>query len=284
MPNGSKGSNGRFMLVASLASVMWLAGCGTATRAPIIDLSATPPSSSPAPVRTVGQSATQASNGSYLVQPGDTLYSIARAHGISVEALASWNQVTDPGQLQVGQVLVVKRPSAATTVKPVPATTPPPSPTQPVSPKKATTPVVQTTPSIAPKPTPEPAPVSPDAKAIQWTWPASGRIIQTFDATSKGIDISGAAGDPVRAAADGKVMYSGNGVRGLGNLLIINHQNSFITAYAHNRKLLVKTGQEVKGGTQIAEIGQTDTTSPRLHFEVRRQGTPVNPLQYLPPR
>jgi len=284
MPNGS---NGRFILAASLTSVMWLAGCGTATRAPIIDLSASPPSGgSPAPVRTVEQSATQASNdnGSYLVKPGDTLYSIARAHGVSVDALASWNQVTDPGQLQVGQILVVTRPSASTAVKPAPATTPPPSPTQPAPPERAATPVVQTAPSIAPKPAPEPIPVSPDAKAIQWSWPASGRIIQTFDATSKGIDISGAAGDPVRAAADGKVMYSGNGVRGLGNLLIINHQNSFITAYAHNRTLLVKTGQEVKGGTQIAEIGQTDTTSPRLHFEVRRQGTPVNPLQYLPPR
>ncbi|CFE01893.1 peptidase [Bordetella pertussis] len=86
------------------------------------------------------------------------------------------------------------------------------------------------------------------------------------------------------AAADGKVMYSGNGVRGLGNLIIINHQNGFITAYAHNRALLVKTGQNVKRGAKIAEIGETDTTSPRLHFEIRRQGTPVDPMQYLPPR
>jgi len=119
---------------------------------------------------------------------------------------------------------------------------------------------------------------------ITWAWPASGQIIQPFSARSKGIDIAGNPGDPVYAAADGMVTYSGNGVRGLGNLVIINHQNGFITAYAHNRTLLVQPGQEIKRGTKIAEIGQTDTTSPRLHFEIRRKGTPVDPLQYLPPR
>ncbi len=121
-----------------------------------------------------------------------------------------------------------------------------------------------------------------DAGVINWAWPAGGQIMQGFNNNSKGIDIAGALGDPVNAAADGKVMYSGNGVRGLGNLIIVNHQNGFITAYAHNRTLLVKTGQDVKRGAKIAEIGQSDTTSPRLHFEIRRQGTPVDPMQYLP--
>src|SRR3546814_19731169 len=107
--------------------------------------------------------------------------------------------------------------------------------------------------------------------------------MQTFNSSTKCIDSGGALGDPVAAAADGKVMYSGNGVRGLGNLIIINHQNGFITAYEHNQTLLVKTGQTVKRGAKIAEVGQTDTTSPRLHFENRRQGTPVDPQQYLPP-
>ncbi len=123
-----------------------------------------------------------------------------------------------------------------------------------------------------------------DASLISWDWPAKGKIIQGFTPTTKGIDIAGNAGDPVVAAADGKVMYAGNGVRGLGNLVIVNHDNGFITAYAHNRSLLVKAGQEVKKGTKIAEMGQTDTTSVRLHFEVRRQGTPVDPLSYLPAR
>jgi len=123
-----------------------------------------------------------------------------------------------------------------------------------------------------------------DANLISWGWPASGPVTQTFTTATKGIDISGSLGAPVVAAADGKVMYSGNGVRGLGNLIIINHSNGFITAYAHNQTLLAKTGEAVKRGAKIAEIGQTDTTSPRLHFEIRRQGTPLDPLEYLPAR
>jgi lipoprotein NlpD len=128
--------------------------------------------------------------------------------------------------------------------------------------------------------------VSPaaDAGLISWGWPANGKVIQGFTQATKGIDIAGNAGDAIEAAANGKVMYSGNGVRGLGNLIIVNHDNGFITAYAHNRTLLVKTGQEVKKGTKIAEMGQSDAASVRLHFEVRRQGTPVDPLQYLPNR
>jgi lipoprotein NlpD len=109
-------------------------------------------------------------------------------------------------------------------------------------------------------------------------------VIQGFTPTTKGIDIAGNAGDEIEAAANGIVMYSGNGVRGLGNLIIVNHDNGFITAYAHNRTLLVKKDQVVKKGTKIAEMGQTDAASVRLHFEVRRQGTPVDPLQYLPSR
>ncbi|MDQ6217529.1 murein hydrolase activator EnvC family protein, partial [Achromobacter insolitus] len=120
------------------------------------------------------------------------------------------------------------------------------------------------------------------AAVINWAWPASGQIVQGFNSSTKGIDIAGALGDPVTAAADGLVKYSGNGVRGLGNLIIVEHQNGFITAYAHNRAVLVKTGQTVKRGAKIAELGQSDTTSPRLHFEIRRQGQPVDPMQYLP--
>lgn len=111
-----------------------------------------------------------------------------------------------------------------------------------------------------------------------------GKIIQGFTSNTKGIDIEGQAGAPVLAAADGKVLYAGNGVRGLGNLILLGHSNGFITAYAHNQTLLVKTGSAVKKGVKVATIGQTDTTSPRLHFEVRRSGTPVNPLSYLPAR
>jgi len=195
----------------------------------------------------------------YVVKPGDTLYGIARTAGIGVDALARSNQIIDPAQLRVGQVLVLTdSPRAAAVAAPAP-------------------------PAMAVAREPKPAPDTAGPPGV-WGWPASGDIIQSFSAATKGIDIAGVPGEPVRAAADGKVAYSGNGVRGLGNLIILNHANGFISAYAHNRTLLVKAGQTVKRGTQIAEIGQTDTSSPRLHFEMRRQGTPVNPLQYLPKR
>ncbi len=121
-----------------------------------------------------------------------------------------------------------------------------------------------------------------DANLITWGWPLKGKIIQGFNSNTKGIDIEGKLGDPVLAAADGKVMYAGNGVRGLGNLVLLGHSSGFITAYAHNQKLLVKTGETVRKGSKIAIVGQSDTTSPRLHFEIRRKGNPVNPLSYLP--
>src|SRR5699024_7140049 len=121
-----------------------------------------------------------------------------------------------------------------------------------------------------------------DAGKIDWGWPVKGKIIQQFNASTKGIDIEGNLGDPVIAAASGQVVYAGNGVRGRGTLLLSGQSDGFMTAYAHNEKLLAKAGQEIKKGEQSATLGQSDTTSPRLHFEIRRRGTPVNPLSYLP--
>jgi lipoprotein NlpD len=116
-------------------------------------------------------------------------------------------------------------------------------------------------------------------------WPLAGKVIDKFDEKrNKGIDISGREGDPVVAASDGSVVYSGSGLRGYGNLVIVKHNDDFISAYAHNRQILVKQGQVVKRGQRIAEVGMTDATSPKLHFEIRRGGKPVDPLQYLPPR
>ena len=256
--------------LAGIFSLALLAGCSfTKNRAPVVDLSNQPAAAQP--------------GGTYVVKPGDTLYQIARVNNVDVNELKRWNNISDPTQLAVGQVLKLSGSGAAT----APAATPAPAPVaeakpiplgEPETPPAATTPPAQTP---APVPTP---PRASDATLISWGWPSSGPVTQTFNSSTKGINIGGALGDPVAAAADGKVMYSGNGVRGLGNLIIINHQNGFITAYAHNQKLLVKTGQTVKRGAKIAEVGQTDTTSPRLHFEIRRQGTPVDPLQYLPPR
>lgn len=133
----------------------------------------------------------------------------------------------------------------------------------------------------------------PDSKAassteaavegVTWSWPAAGKVVGNFSQT-KGVDIAGKAGDPVQAAADGKVVYSGSGLRGYGQLVIIKHNGTFLSAYAHNQKILVKEGQSVKRGQKIAEMGNTDSDSVKLHFEVRRQGKPVEPLEFLPKR
>ncbi|CAB3822365.1 MAG: peptidoglycan DD-metalloendopeptidase family protein [Achromobacter pulmonis] len=258
----------RPVFVAGVLSLAILAGCASkGTRAPVVDL-------------TGGQPSAVQSGGSYVVKPGDTLYKIARANNVDVENIKRWNNLSDPNQISVGQVLKMSGASgSAAQPAPIASSKPQPRPLDQPDDTSAT--------ATASLPPPAPAESKPttraaDAGVINWTWPANGQIMQGFNNNSKGIDIVGALGDPVNAAADGKVMYSGNGVRGLGNLIIVNHQNGFITAYAHNRTLLVKTGQDVKRGAKIAEIGQSDTTSPRLHFEIRRQGTPVDPMQYLP--
>ena len=261
----------RPLFIAGALSLAILAGCASkGTRAPVVDMTNGQPASTGQP------------GGSYVVKPGDTLYKIARANNVDIESVKRWNNLSDPNQISVGQVLKMSG-GASTGAQPAPIASAKPQPRpldQPETPV-ATNPPPDATPAPAPvdvKPTPRAA----DASVINWAWPANGALVQTFNASSKGIDISGALGDPITAAADGLVKYSGNGVRGLGNLIIVEHQNGFITAYAHNRSLLVKTGQNVKRGAKIAELGQSDTTSPRLHFEIRRQGTPVDPMQYLP--
>lgn len=258
-----------------------LAGCSTSSQqAPITDLSA-------GSTGTVAPSSQARAAGSYTVKAGDTLYKIARAHNVSVQELAAANQILDPAQLRVGQSLaipggvgaagsqtidtgtqvVVAPVDVGTGVQPTPA----------AKPKEST----EVKPSAS---TESGAPRASDADLINWGWPTQGKIIQSFTPSSKGIDLEGRVGEPVVAAADGKVMYAGNGVRGLGNLILLGHSDGFITAYAHNDALLVKTGEEVKKGQKIATLGQSEASSPRLHFEIRRRGTPVNPMSYLPKR
>jgi lipoprotein NlpD len=156
---------------------------------------------------------------------------------------------------------------------------------KPVTAQTASAPPVVTTPTTtSTTPTPAPAAVTTSANAtdgLNWAWPANGKVIGNF-AQTKGVDIGGQAGDAVLAAADGRVVYTGNSLRGYGNLVIIKHNANYLTAYAHNRKILVKEQQEVKRGAKIAEMGKTDSEVVKLHFEVRRQGTPVEPLNYLP--
>lgn len=163
------------------------------------------------------------------------------------------------------------------------ASTAPPAPVA-AAPVAQTPPVAKPEPA-APAPTAEPAPAA--AGEIAWRWPAEGAVAGTFvagDQTKQGIDIVGKAGDPVRAAADGTVVYSGNGLVGYGELIIIKHNPSFLSAYGHNRKRLVKEGDKVKSGQGIAEMGSSSATRDSLHFEIRRNGKPGNPLDYLPRR
>jgi lipoprotein NlpD len=134
-------------------------------------------------------------------------------------------------------------------------------------------------------PKPADAPKPTDTGGEEWAWPSAGRVLQTFDqSSSKGIALGGKVGDPVQAAADGRVIFSGNGPRGYGNLVIVKHANDLLSVYAHNRTLAVKEGQSVKRGQKIAELGDSGTTSAKLHFEIRQQGKPVDPMKFLPRR
>ena len=215
-------------------------------------------SSSKAPITSAGGSGATSSAGTYVVQRGDTLYSIAQRHGTTVANLSSLNRISNPSQLEVGQRLTVRGGTAARS-------------------SASTATASRASAASSSQPT-----RAADAAAISWEWPVRGKVITQFSNTTRGIDIAGTVGTPINSAADGTVSYVGNGLRGLGNLVLVAHSNGFITAYAHNSRITVQTNERVKKGQKIAELGDTDATSPRLHFQVRRNGTPVNPLSYLP--
>jgi lipoprotein NlpD len=222
--------------------------------------------------------------GYYTVKPGDTLLRIALENGQSMQDIARWSHVENPNRIEVGQVLRVVPPGGnEVVVKPV---------TRPVVVASAAGPSASATSSAAgtasSTASAATAPVSKPAMGdgeINWIWPANGTVLAGFDEVkNKGVDIGGTAGEPVLAAADGRVVYVGAGLRGYGNLIILKHDNVFLTAYAHNQALLVKEDQSVTKGQKIAEMGSSDTDRVKLHFEVRRQGKPVDPSKYLPPR
>ncbi len=218
--------------------------------------------------------------GYFTVRPGDTLYRIALEAGQSPRDLQAWNKLTNPNLIEVGQVLRVVPPAVTIASAPAPAVAAP------------TTPGVTTTPvapgAVASRPldsTVAPTPASAGADDVTFLWPSQGQVIANFDeAKNKGISIAGRIGDPVVAAADGRVVYAGAGLRGYGNLIILKHNNTFLTAYAHNQALLVREDQAVRQGQKIAEMGSSDADRVKLHFEVRRQGKPVDPLGFLPKR
>jgi len=312
-----------FRLVV-LAIFFMVAGCASNKPAPVVDRTqgATPVSAPVAdsnpgaeiakPVPPVERVARK---GYYIVKEGDTLYRIALDNGQAYRDLAAWNNLEDANKIKVGQELRVVSPEADDTqavaiAKPVGVVKgveqrpldgntdlvkeQPKVGREPYSDEAlarlgksaelaAIKPEVK--PDAKPESRPDPKPVFRSDDDVQWGWPANGKIgAQFVEGGSKGLDILGKKGDPVLAASDGKVVYSGSGLRGYGKLLIVKHNNTFLTAYAHNSNILVKEGQPVTKGQKIAEMGDTEADQVKLHFEVRRQGKPVDPLKHLPPR
>jgi lipoprotein NlpD len=280
-----------------------LAGCAAPRRtpAPVEDRTvrqgpaapAAPPAGAAVPAPGALPGAENAGKpGYYTVRPGDTLVRIALDAGQNWRDIARWSNLENPNVIEVGQVLRVTPPPA--TVAAAPGV---PTPAAPASAASAALPpasaassvargtVTAAVPSAAPAPAQQAA-TGPDDD-ISWGWPTGGgaAVLAGFDEQkNKGVDIAGRAGEPVLAAADGRVVYAGAGLRGYGNLIILKHNNTYLTAYAHNQSLLVKEDQTVRKGQKIAEMGSTDTDRVKLHFEIRRQGKPVDPARYLPPR
>ena len=220
----------------------------------------------------------------YIVKNGDTAVSVAKKHGLTLSQLVKANQLKKPYSLEVGQKLNLDTSksiaSAQTNPKLVPVAG---------SEDKTSTSVAQVqTENKAPAVINEAAPVrivsgkTASVSGVSWMWPAKGTVIRNFSSSNKGIDIAGSRGQNINAAAAGQVVYSGNALRGYGNLVIINHNNEFLSAYAHNDMLLVKEGQNVKRGQVIAKMGSTDASRVMLHFEIRYKGNSVNPRNYLP--
>ncbi|MDP2244646.1 peptidoglycan DD-metalloendopeptidase family protein [Pseudomonas sp.] len=223
-------------------------------------------------------------SGQYVVRRGDTLYSIAFRFGWDWKALAARNGIAAPYLIRVGQAIRFdgRQSGSGAVVAVAPAVNRPASVARPIAP--AARPQAQVSAPI--KATPATTPVqSVQRSASGWAWPTNGVVIGRFSSNgslNKGIDIAGDLGQPVLAASDGSVVYAGSGLRGYGELVIIKHSDTYVSAYGHNRRLLVQEGQQVKVGQSIAEMGSTGADRVKLHFEIRRQGKPVDPLQYLP--
>ncbi|KAF6696858.1 peptidoglycan DD-metalloendopeptidase family protein [Pseudomonas sp. EKM23D] len=224
--------------------------------------------------------------GQYVVRKGDTLFSIAFRYGWDYKALAARNNIPVPYTIHPGQTIRFDGRTGSAPTAVVTSTASSPSSSSKTT--MITRPAGTAASTPASKPTSTPAPQPPAGPAPSgWGWPSNGVLIGKFSSNgslNKGIDIAGDLGQPVLAASDGTVVYAGSGLRGYGELVIIKHSDTYVSAYGHNRRLLVREGQQVKVGQTIAEMGSTGTDRVKLHFEIRRQGKPVDPLQFLPRR
>lgn len=298
----------------SALGVLLVAGCAGTYQAPVVDRSVARPEAA--------AERAEKGPGTYTVKSGDTLYSIALSYGVDHRELAAWNNISDPALIRPGQILTVRPPAspapapaapAQASVQVQPAIAPGAVEVRPLGSEarpRAEAPrvvpeLLRTGPKAVKLPYSEenlamlqrqsPPPVKPEsgnepqapldgADSVAWIWPAAGRVLAGFsEATNKGLDIVGKIGDPVYASASGRVVFSGT-ARGYGKLVIIKHNETYLSAYAHNSNVLVKEGQNVVRGQKIAEIGDTDSPQAKLHFEIRRQGKPVDPLKLLPAR
>lgn len=227
--------------------------------------------------------------GQHVVKSGETLISIAWRYGRDYRELGNANGIAPPYNIRAGRVLrldlrgkIVAGSDPQRSSGSVARAPSPPSRTA-TPPKSQPVPRVERAP-IRSAPLPD---QTQTVSGIDWRWPHVGTVLAGFSTSgkvNKGIDIDGNAGDPVRAAASGNVVYAGSGLLGYGNLIIVNHNENFLSAYAHTRKILVKEGASVQAGQTIAELGNSGTDRDKLHFEIRKNGNPVNPLPYLPPR
>lgn len=309
----------KIRLVLSGVLVGALAACGTTTTrapAPVVDRLT--------PVKTTEAVKPHVlTRGDYLVKKGDTLYRIALEHGQNYRDIVAWNNLTNANDIKVDQILRVLPPETNTAGAQTGSVSPSGvevralsssagaaaatntgntgNKTMPRGDKRAytdgTLAEMQKSDAAAPAVAVVAKPVEPktaektaeppasDEDGVAWMWPATGKVIATFDdGKSKGIDIAGKLGQQVVAAGSGKVMYAGSGIRGYGNLVIVKHTSSLLSAYAHNKNIVVKEGESVSKGQKIAEMGNSDADAVKLHFEIRQQGKPVDPSKFLPNR
>lgn len=290
--------------------LLLLAACAQNPPAPVDDMTRVIPS---AGASRVAQSSVQQSRpGRYTVEMGDTLYSIAFNKQLDWKQVAQWNGIGAPYTIVPGQDLRLTRPSASQTSKAVttyaagsqpvasaPVITESVAPMLPPQSGKAAS--VPASPPAVPAESPSPTTASPASTpdqtmastpartvaGLSWHWPADGSLLSTYvasDPTRQGIDIGGRRGAPVRAAANGVVVYSGNGLVGYGELVIVKHSDTYLSAYGHNDTRMVKEGEQVNAGQQIATMGSSGTSRTELHFEIRKHGQPIDPMGFLPMR
>jgi lipoprotein NlpD len=319
----------RLLLIIFCLAV--ISGCASTQRsAPVVDRVLI---DSQAPLESAEENTVGEQEQVYVVQRGDTLYSIALDHGINLRELAEWNNISNPAAIKLGQQISLSVPSRQTHTIPAlphkdlsaeetiatapylagdvgetstriitepkglvlpysdqaivqlqglahPALMAPPSSLE--SHAVATAMSQTTRIENAPEPPNTGSSATLNNSNIDWIWPTDGKVLEGFSGKSKGVRIAGVAGQPVLASAAGQVVYSGSGLRGYGKLLIIKHNNTYLSAYAHNSKILVQEGETVTRGQKIAEMGNSDTDSVKLHFEIRKNGKPVDPLNFLP--